>query len=352
MKPSGQLIEFLDRTPLPWMYYDEQKQKLIVIADNHLLQTYRNCAQYFVYGNVFGFQRKSGVREDERQRSWYLDFGVLLHKMLEVYYQDFRKPRFEMWPWATDRAIYEWQQMKMGVHCEHKEYKLIGGMHGFVGLLSQYGTVMTPLNEKIRVLGAEVSFGRGGEVPLFIGEDIEIYLAGRMDLIIDDGYFICPMDHKTMGSFRGDPGLQFETEEGPTGYIFALSKILPTLVPEEQLLKRDCSKILMNLIQKKPTTNPEERFKRVPIRKTTQQLEDYQCRMINTVYHLVDDMELVARNTNTVPRNTTACVNWHYGTCEYRDVCRQGSRDGELATLNNGFIQLPIWNTEEVTPTT
>jgi len=351
MKPSVELLEFLTRNPLPWMYWDEQKQKLIVVVDNHLLQTYRNCSQHFVYGNVFGLQKK-GIRvEGERQRSWYLDFGILLHKMFEIYYQDFRKPGFDLWPWATDRAVAEWHEAKMDEHCEHKEYKLIGGMHGFVGLLAQYGTVMTPQNEKLRILGAEVSFGRNGEVPLYIGEEIEIYLAGRMDLIVDDGYFICPMDHKTMGTFRGDPGLQFETEEGPVGYIFALSKILPTLVPEEQLLKRDCSKILMNLIQKKPTTNPEERFKRVPIRKSAEQLEAYRNRMINTVHHLVDDMELVAAQM-PVPRNTTACVNWHYGVCDYRDVCRQGSTDGELATLKNGFVQLPIWNTEEVAPNT
>jgi hypothetical protein len=351
MKPSGQLIEFLNRTPLPWVRYDEAKQKLIVVIDNHMLSTYRNCPQHFFYSNVQGYQKKSGVKEGEKERAWYLDFGVLLHKMLEMYYQEFKNPDFDVTKWASIRAMAEWQEMSMDVHSEHKEFKVIGGAFGFAGLLMQYASVMSPLNEKIRVLGTEVSFGRNGEVPLYIGEDIEIYLAGRMDLIVDDGYFICPMDHKTMGAFRGDPGMQFETEEGPTGYIYALSKILPQFVPEDQLLKRDCSKILMNLIQKKPASTPQERFKRVPIRKTSEQLEAYRYRMLATVQHLILDTESFAASF-PLWRNTTACTNWHMTTCAFRDVCRQGSREAEQATLNNGFLKLPIWDTETVQPTT
>jgi hypothetical protein len=345
--PSGQLIEFLNRTPLPWIRYDELKGKLIVVVDNHLLQTYRNCAQYHIYSNTLGWQKKSGLKEGEKQRVWYLEFGIVLHKMLEHYYTHFRESDFDAIKWATVDAMAAWHEAEMDAHTDHKEYKTIGGAVGFSTLLLQYANAMSPLNEKLRIIGTEVSFGRNGEVPLYIGEDIEIYLAGRMDVIVDDGYFICPMDHKTMGSFRGDPGLQFETEEGPTGYIFALTKILPTIVPEDQLLKRDCSKILMNLISKKPKDNPAERFKRYPVRKTTQQLELYRLRMIQTVEHLVSDLESFVSGS-PVPRNTTACTNWHMFTCNYRDVCRQASPDAELATLNNGFVRLPIWNTEEV----
>jgi len=352
MKPSTQLLEFLEATPLPWIHYDYTKNKLIVVVDNHLLNTYRNCPQYFFHSNVEGWQKKSDLREGEKERAWYLEFGILIHKMLELYYQQFRLSSFDVTEWATKRAVSEWNEMEMDVHVNHKECHMLGGVHGFAALLYQYATVMTPMNEKLRVLGAEVSFGRGYEVPLYIGEDMEIYLAGRMDLIVDDGYFICPLDHKTMGSFRGDPSLQFETEEGPTGYIFAMSKILPTFVPAEQLLKRDCSKILMNLISKKPTDNPQERFKRFPVRKSTAQLEIYRRRMVNTVTHLVQDLEGYSDSIYGVPRNTTACTNWHMTTCIFRDVCRQASPEAEEATLTNGFLKLPIWNTEEVKPTT
>ena len=107
----------------------------------------------------------------------------------------------------------------------------------------------------------------------------------------------------------------------------------------------------MNLIQKKPTDDPKERFKRVSIRKTSYQLEEYRGRMVSTVVHLIKDMERYAKDIQ-VPRNTMLCSNWYHRDCVFRDVHRQGSREGELNTLQNGYVKMPIWNTEEVKPTT
>jgi hypothetical protein len=351
MKPSEQLIEFLDSNSLPWVWFDRAKGKIIFVVDNHLLGTYRNCPQHFVYANIFGIHRKSQLVEGEQQRVWNLDFGIVLHKMIELYYKNFRSPDFDVEKWAFERGVQEWLGMKMDIHNQEKEYKLIGGMFGFCGLLAQFAHTFSPQNEKIRVIASEVSFGRAGEVPLHIDEDIEIYLAGRMDLIIDDGYFICPMDHKSQGVFRDDPGRNYETEEGPTGYIYTLSKILPKLVPAEMILKRDCNKIYMNLIQKKPETDASNRFKRVPIRKTQWQLQEYRDRQVSTVEGLFHDLERLAHDSS-VRRNDKACTNWFHRDCSYRDVCRQNSAEGVYTTLNNGFVKLPIWNTEEVAPTT
>lgn len=351
MKPSSQLIEYLDRTLLPWMHYDHEKQKLIIVADNHLFSMYRACPQHFMYYAIGGYSKRSGIVENEVQRSWFLDFGILVHKMIELYYKEFRKENFSLISWSSARAATEWMAAKMDIHSEHKEYKLIGGVHGFIGLLIQFGTVFTPQNEKIRVIGQEISFGRRGEVPLHIDDDIEIYLAGRIDLVVDDGYFICPMDHKTMGTFRNDPAHQFLVDDGPTGYVYALSKILPQIIPEDMILKRDCSKILMNLISKKPTDKPEERFRRIPLRKTSYDLESYRLRMVRTARHIYDDMEMLVVGS-PVYRNTFVCTNWKFAECNYLDVCRQGSPEMEQATLKNGFVQIALWDTEKIAPTT
>ena len=341
-----ELRDFLTQNPLPWLSYDEQKQKFVMVVDNHLLSTYRACPQHFVYAHIRGIRRKAEAVAGE-QRNWFLDFGILLHKMLELYYQTFQHSDFDLQAWAIGRATAEWAEAKMNAHCEHKEYKLIGGLPGFVALLMQYAHFMSPQNDRIRVLGTEVSFGRNLEVPLMISETLEVYLAGRMDLIIDDGYFICPRDHKTMGTFRGDPGLRFETDEGPTGYIYALSTVLPQMLPPEEILKRDCTKIQMNLISKTPTANPQDRFKLYPIRKTQYQLAEYQQRMISTAEALLEDVKRVALD-NRVFKNTQVCQNWMHLTCPYFDVCRQQSCDSEQATIKNGFVQVKLWNTEEV----
>lgn len=348
---SVELKQFLADNELPWLFWSEEKQKVIMVVDNHLLSTYRACPQHYVWAAVYGLAKKSPVKEGAQQRVWFLDFGILVHKMIELYYRDFRKEDFDAQKWATERATEEWHKMNMDVHADHKEYKTIGGLYGFVGLMFQFAIVFKPENEKIRVIAQEVSFGRAGEVPLYVGPYFEIYLAGRMDLIVDDGYFICPMDHKTMSYFRYDPLQMYLTDEGPTGYVYALSKILPTLVPEDMVLKRDCSKILMNLIGKKPTQNPQERFKRVPLRKTSEQLEAYRARMVKTSFKLLQDMEDLVTGGTPIDRNTKVCLNWMHYTCPYFDICRQPSQAGVEATIKNGYVKLPIWNTEAILPT-
>jgi PD-(D/E)XK nuclease superfamily len=353
VRPTHELITWL-RHPehkLPWCFWDPELGKLVFVVDNHLLSTYRNCPQHFFYANVEGYKRKApsgGAGSlSAVERSWYLDYGVLLHKMLELYYKTFRNENFSINDWCITRLAKEWAELEMNVHAEHKEFKLIGGLAGTAGLLLQYATIYAPARENFRVIATEVSFGRNREVVLYENFNIQICLAGRMDMIIDDGYYICPLDHKTEGYFRNDPAVKYETDEGPTGYVFALSKMLPKLIPEDQILKRDCSQIKMNLISKKSVDNPIERFRRLSLRKTAEQLVNYQQRMVQTVEKLLADLETYAM-LFPVDRNTTACTNWHMGTCTYRDVCRQGSKDGELATLANGYVKLPIWDTETV----
>ncbi len=345
MPQSGNLIEFLKVHPLPWLKYDEVKHKFILVLDNHLMSTYRACPQHFINAHVLGLRRKSPT--DKPERVWFLEFGICLHEMLEKYYKTFREPYFDKIKFCTEEAIAVWNEHQMDEFAEEKEYKAIGGLKGFIGLLVQYTTVLGPENEKLRVLGTEVSFGKNLEVPIYIGSSLEVYLSGRMDIIVDDGYFICPMDHKSFAVFKGDVALRYATDEGPTGYVYALSTVLPKLIPEELILKRDCTKILMNLISKAPTKDPQERFKRIALRKTTWELEQYRMRMQHTASHLLFTVNAFVQD-GPVYRNTQVCQNWMHRTCSYFDICRQQSREGELATIQNGFITVPLWDTEKV----
>ncbi len=345
MSKSGILIEFLKVHPLPWLHYDDSKRKFILVLDNHLMSTYRACPQHFINAHIEGLRRKTVP--DSVERVWFLEFGIILHEMLERYYLELRNSSFDMVKFCTQEAVALWNEHRMDDFAEEKEYKSIGGVHGFIGLLVQYATILGPENERFRVLGTEVSFGKNLEVPIYSGEEFEVYLSGRMDMIIDDGYFICPMDHKTFASFRGDVGLRYAVDEGPTGYIYALSVVLPKLVSEDMILKRDCTKIVMNLISKAPTKEPQERFKRISIRKTSWELEQYKLRMQNTATHLLCTVAAYV-NEHPVYRNTHLCQNWMHRTCSFFDICRQQSREGELVAIRNGFTTVPLWDTEKV----
>lgn len=347
---NSQLVRSLAEHPLPWLQFEESTGKFIIVIDNHLMSMYRACPQHFVWAAIRGIKKKAQKIEGS-ERVWFLDFGILLHRMIELYYKSFREPGFDLNAWCVTRAVAEWNEMKMDVHNEHKEYKSIGGVHGFVGLLVQFGSIFTLQNEALRIIGSEISFGRNKEIPLFIGNDLEVYLSGRIDLIVDDGVFISPMDHKSHGFFKGDMTLQYMNQEGPTGYIYALSTILPTIIPKDMILKRDCSRILMNLISKKATDVPLERFKRFALRKTQWQLEAYKLRMIDTAVKILEDVD---RHFMDLPvlRNDKMCTNWHFSDCSYIDLCRQGSIELMEATINNGYITGPIWDTEAVKPIT
>jgi hypothetical protein len=346
MNERGQLIEYLDRTPLPWISYSREHDKFILVLDNHLMATYRGCPQHFMNMHVEGIRRKQRLVAGSA-RVWFLDFGVILHKALENYYTIYREPGFVAAQWAISIGTELWTKNDMDYHSEEKEYKTMGGREGFVGLLMQYVTVYNATAERIRVLGTEISFGKNREVLLGETEDFILYLAGRMDMIIDDGYFICPMDHKTKAAFKGDITLDYEMDEGPTGYIFALKTVLPQFLGENEILKRDCSKVLINAISKASTTVPADRFKRVSLRKTTYQLESYRQRMITTATHILNDM-ITYVSGSEVYRNAQVCSNWMRRPCTYFDICRQSSKEAENMTIQNGFVKTPIWDTETV----
>jgi len=91
---------FLGSSELPWIKFDKQLGKIIIVVDNHLLSTYRSCAQHYMYQAVDGYQQKPQIGTAENDRKWYLDFGIVFHKMLQTYYSEFRLPDFNLAEWA------------------------------------------------------------------------------------------------------------------------------------------------------------------------------------------------------------------------------------------------------------
>jgi hypothetical protein len=341
---------------LPWLQHDEDEDRLVFIIDNYLMSMYRTCPALFMLKAVEGWAKRISAGSAELQRNWYLDLGIAFHKMMELYYKSFREPGFDVNKFAVQQASEIWTAMNMDQHLGHKECQSIGGYPGFAGMLIQYAVQFKPENERLRVLATEVPFGKGREVPIYqesadaIGagpfSDADIFLSGRLDIIADDGFFIFPLDHKTMGSFRGDPLSRFINDEGPTGYVFAMNRILSKVAPPELILKRQCNKISMNLISK---AVPKEgsRFKRLMLHKSEDQLRTYRERVILTCNHILEDLEAYVRG-QSVPRATAHCTNMYFHDCDFLDVHRQSDAFAEAKTLENGYIKLKLWDTESL----
>jgi hypothetical protein len=360
------LESFLASNPsIHWIKLNEQIGIYDLVLDNQMFSTFRSCPSYFIEAYVNGY-----VPKGEGGRVWFLDFGIVFHKMIELYYTHFRESSFNIQDWAFKTLIEEWNKAEMDYHSEHKEYKAIGGLMGFAGLLIAYATRYAPDNERLRVIGTEISFGHAKEVRLgHIGASqyemessaggrytvttdiwLNCYLSGRIDVLVDDGKSICPLDHKTMASFRFDPSLRFETDEGPTGYIYAVNQILSSFIQSKSLdpslMRRDCNKIIMNFISKS-IPKEGERFKRMPVMKTTEQLESYRLRMLSTAEDIFRAM-IRYTSTGVATRDTSKCTNWFMKECLYLPAHRQNSKANEFMILNTFFEKKDIWNTEEV----
>src|SRR3974390_1009958 len=127
-KPSTELISWVEEreTPLPWLSYNSAAGRLEFVIDNHLLQTYRSCPAFFFLMAAEGWHRKS-LTTNAPEREWALDFGILFHKMMEVYYREFPKPSFDLADFAIKTAHIYWIEMNMDVHLNHKECQALGG---------------------------------------------------------------------------------------------------------------------------------------------------------------------------------------------------------------------------------
>lgn len=351
---------FLEQNPLHWITLSEGGIYEMVL-DNQMMSDYRACHDYFIEAHVRGMGFKSGGA------SWYLQFGIWFHEMMRIYYTSFRESTFDMEEWAIKTGRAEWDRLELDNFKDHKEYKSIGAFLGAMGLLVSYATRFSAENERIRVIGTEISFGHKREVHL---GDIDIsvpcdscqrtphdfeytwlrcYLSGRIDLLVDTGDYICPLDHKTRGSFRFDPALEYEMEEGPTGYIYATKKILSSFLRAndlEGLARRSTNKIIMNFISKAIPSEGRERFKRLPIYKTDEQLEAYRLRMLATHEEIFRDLIRFSSGL-PVSRDTSKCTQWHMHECNYFYIHRQNSAANEELIRISNYEKKEIWNTEE-----
>ena len=331
-----------------WIALNPKTGLYEIFVDNSIMSSFRGCPQSFIYTWVEGYQSLG--------RSWILDFGSCFHKMVEIYYKTFRSEGFDLIDWAVRQGAECWKKFNMDAHSHVKEYITMNGVKGFCTLLAAYGARFSSDNERLRVIGTEIAFGHKKEVPLgYVTSAIsktpylECFLSGRIDVLVDDRSSICPLDHKTKGTLRNDPSKGYELDEGPTGYIYAVNSILPALISElglePEMLNRNCNKILMNYVSKAPTTDPNERFRRLPILKTSYQLEQYKNRMLITAEDLFRTLIRYAES-GQVYRDTSKCTNMYGSDCPFIAIDRQGSKENELVVIKSAFKAGPIWNTE------
>lgn len=319
--------------------------------DNHMMQSFRACEQFGVHSFIENYSGKGRV--------WFLDFGSCLHKMIEIYYEQRHLPNFELINWATNTALEVWNLFDMEYYRvsinkkPDKGYELLGGYPGFVGILSQYANIYHLENERYRIIGTELYFGKKKEV--FLGtfeyydyhhseiysEAGRVYLSGKIDLLADNGTSIGPIDHKSTAWFKGDPASSYRVHEGMTGYVYAARELVKTVSPDSY---RRCNTLWLNMIQVKPMDKIHERFKRISLIYTDEALESYRQRMLRTaskIYQLLqaDDPYSLA------DRDTMHCTDFMHGICPFYNAHKYHSRQDVYKILDLDFVKKE-WNPE------
>lgn len=352
-----------------WVKYDKDTNTIELYLDNYMLSAARQCEAKFYLEHLLWVKPRY---DTTRRKPWFLDFGEYIHWCVENFYNSFKllghPPAVASW---IDECKMMWAVMKMDDYglledkqpSDYKKYVDVKGWEGVSGLLIQYYAFYMDL--RVRIIDTEITFGHNKEVYLGsvyyqhelqpIGEwsssyrmdEIRCYLTGRIDLLVDNGYKIGPVDHKTTHKFDGWEHQDFNPHDGMTGYILAINEIMKKYRESGQTKLPMCTGGWIYHISactpstpRDKTKKPEPRFKTTPIDKTEIALSDYKSRQLSTFKRIAE----MLFNDKTPEWNTVTCNNIFFRPCEYKSIHEQPSNEWE--NMIKQFYQITTpWDT-------
>jgi hypothetical protein len=365
-----------------WCQYNKDTNTIELFLDNYMLSCLRSCEAKFYLEHLLNIKPRyteldpANLNGKVSRKPWFFDFGEFVHYCLENFYNEFKvsksPPQIDWW---LALCKIKWSNMRMDdyknsiVEADVKKYDEVKGWEGVAGLLCQYYAFY--MDMRLRIIDTEITFGHNREVPIgktsildYFGYEndliIECYLTGRIDLLVDNGYKIGPVDHKSTHKFDGFEHKDFNPHDAMTGYILAIHEILKNyypLVPENSdhgtrsnLIPQCLGGWIYHISACTPAEPNKKsvaagkkqgpRFKTTPVDKTISQLEDYKSRQLSTFKRVA---ELLFNNK--VPEwNTTNCHNMFFRDCEYVPIHEQPSEQWQ-DIINRFYTIQPAWDT-------
>src|SRR5271155_759502 len=141
-----------------WFQIDPLDGVVNMFLDHHSLATFRSCEASFELSMMANIKSK--------HRSWNLEFGIVFHSAVEMFYTMKRDDCFDMNKWLTV-CVSLWREANIDEQfSEHKMYQSLGGLEGFFAMMAQYADHFAAEVDRLRVIGIEIHFGKKKEVPL------------------------------------------------------------------------------------------------------------------------------------------------------------------------------------------
>ena len=324
-----------------------------LFLDHHSLSTFRSCEQYFQHTMMEGWAAKGKM-------PWFFAIGILFHEFVEDYYK--MKELQTLDPEVLiAHAVEAWNKALMDKnYWEDKGMTALGGLPGYCALILQYCNFYQGDMERLRPIATEIAFGKDREVKLgtffvtrtqpslelhmVLSADYELiqvdcYLTGRIDFLMDNGKVLGPLDHKTTAAIIGDPLEKYDPQDGMTGYIFATKAIITKNFPE-LARERKLNMMWMNFVGISNQPDANKRFKRLPLHKTDWQLEEYRLRNLTTFRRIFEMIYF----EQPAQWNTGVCGNMFRRDCQFKKVHRQSDLNSAFLVMSTDFVQKPIWN--------
>jgi len=361
-----------------WIKYDKATNTVEMYLDNYLLSNSRICEGMFYLEHLLWIEPKYqtdgttvqvGTETKYIRKPWFFDFGEYIHWCLEQYYKyiklNSRPPVISEW---LINCEAKWKAMRMDEYANSisesdvKKYEEVKGWQGVAGLLTQYYAYYWDI--RLRIIDTEITFGYNKEVligcfEIIIGNNpcdfnprpliIYCYLTGRIDLLVDNGNKIGPVDHKTTHKFDGYEHEDFNPHDGICGYILAMHDILKKYQAEGLTQIPQCNGgWIYHISSCSPgqpidkSKKPGPRFKTTPVDKNDEQLEDYKARQLSTFKRIAE----LLFNNKTPEWNTSACNYMFFRKCKYKPIHEQPS--SQWPKIINDFYQIgKPWDTRE-----
>lgn len=273
-------------------------EKRIVAVDSQKLDAIQFCP--YNYSLRFGALETTGKEPVETPD--YFELGGLLHKMLDIYYnQRIHKSR-----WALNNKTHAdivASCVEAGRHLGNKTSLDVADIEKVIWTFGLY-TSHWENDGWDNILAVENS----GSKVLYDSDDLLILYEFKIDLILQMQNVVIPIDHKSMKSHRAPNELSNQFK----GYCWAL----------------DVNNIIINEIGFQKTVKPVDKFQRHVLSFPQDIIEEW---IENSVYWIKYALNCI--DNNYFPHNYTSCDK--YSGCIYKDVCisERAVRDYKLRSL-------------------
>lgn len=253
---------------------ESKKQQVNLIIDSSVLNTFEKCPTLMKYQYIDNLRLRGA-------KAKFLDKGDLLHIGLKHYYAQ-KKAKVE-WSDAVKFATERLLKYSLKIHLEDKEVTDV--MTAFMSYCEFYRF------ERWEIVEIERPF----RIVVYEDNELRIILQGRIDLMVDTGQIICPVDHKS---------------ESRKAEAIALSNQFMAYC-----LAAKSNNIIVNKVGFQTSLSASEKYYRTLLSYDDDNLEEWRDEMIFKVRELMGYAEV-----NWFPHRYSSCQD-KYGKCMFHDVC-------------------------------